>query len=72
MQRLTPSAAWIRFASELYAHNDISAEDAAREADQLLVEYEARFPAERAPEPDLEAADVDKPRPRLKFRSSRG
>ena len=44
--RLTSSEAWVRFACALYVeYEDMHTEDVAEGADEMLVEYEKRFPA---------------------------
>lgn len=49
---LTSREAWVRFASSLLAETDLSADKIGAEADQMLIEYLARFPDP----PELESA----------------
>jgi len=51
MQRLSDSAAWVKFACALLG-TDLSLEEIAEDADLLLRKYQKRFPALTEPEDD--------------------
>lgn len=41
---LTSREAWVRFATNLYIETDLTPNQVAKEADQMLIEYLKRFP----------------------------
>ncbi len=59
MQRLSDSAAWVRFASELMAHTELDYPDICESADTMLKEYKKRFP-ESSEKEETEGPIIDK------------